>query len=190
MTSIRIYQHWWLLTIKGAIAVLFGLFALFTPDIAIVTLATVFGVIALIGGILLIIGAISHSRSNRAWKGWVLEGVLDILVGMLLIFFPGATVTLFFILLAIWAIFMGVIYIVGAFKFRDVLPGWQLSLVGGILSLAFGLLIAIRPFEGAKVFTALAGLAAVIIGGMMIYHSFRVRNLNKQTDSGTYIYID
>ncbi len=190
MNSIKIYEHWWLMTIKGVVAILFGLFILLSPDVAIVTLATIFGIIALVGGILLLFGAFSHSRSNRAWKGWALEGVFDILVGILLIFFPSATVSLFFILLALWAMFMGIVYMVGAFKFREVLPGWQLSLAGGILSLILGLLIATNPFGGAKAFAVLGGIAAVIIGVVMVFHSFRIRKVKRGSEGGKYIYID
>jgi len=190
MSSFKIYQHGWLMTIKGAIVILFGLIALLAPGVTAITLATIFGVIALIGGILLLLGAYSHSRTQRAWQGWTVEGILDVLVGIFLIAFPEISIKLFVFLLATWAIIMGTIYITGAIRFQHVLRGWQFSLVGGIISLLFGLLLIYKPFEGAMAFTSIAGILAIIIGAMIVYHSFTVRRLGKHKDNDTYIYID
>lgn len=190
MQRTRFYQHWWLLTLKGAIAVVFGLIALFAPGMTLITLARIFGILALVGGVLLLGGALGHLRTQNAWQGWVLEGLFDVVIGILLIIFPGATVSLFFILLAAWAIFMGLVYLVGAYRFRKVLPGWQLPVVGGGLSLLLGLVLAAKPFESAMVLTYLLGFVAVLIGGIMIYYSFRVKNLERHSEEGTFIYVD
>jgi uncharacterized membrane protein HdeD (DUF308 family) len=67
-------RNWWALLLRGILAVLFGLIALFWPGITITVLVLFFGAYALVDGIFAVVAGIRGTGGSR----WVLivEGVL------------------------------------------------------------------------------------------------------------------
>ena len=48
----RLANNWWALALRGGVAILFGLIALFMPDVTLTTLMLLFAAYMLLGGIL------------------------------------------------------------------------------------------------------------------------------------------
>jgi hypothetical protein len=72
---------WPVMAARGALAILFGIFALIWPGITVLALALLFGVWALLDGISLLINAFRHGRAHADWRDWVpslLAGLLGI----------------------------------------------------------------------------------------------------------------
>src|SRR5207248_2188568 len=71
-----VQRNWWMVALRGVLAIIFGLIALFLPGIALLAFIAVFAAYALIDGIVAVIVAIRERGSLNRW-GWVLaEGVL------------------------------------------------------------------------------------------------------------------
>src|SRR6476661_8923976 len=68
---------WWLVLIRGVLAVLFGLYALFSPAAALLALVFVFGFYAIMDGVAAIAVGFRHRRTSH-WGWHVVLGVTEI----------------------------------------------------------------------------------------------------------------
>jgi uncharacterized membrane protein HdeD (DUF308 family) len=160
----------WIITLKGIVALIFGLVALFYPGMTVAVLTQVFGFMLLIAGVIFIVGAIFHTKHNQSWSSWLFEGIIDLIMGLIIIAFPIFAVGAFMILIAIWALIMGIWRIYLAFKFTS---QRGILLFGGIISLIFGILVLINPFAGAGAIMIVIGIWAIIFGLSVIFRSFQ-----------------
>src|SRR5689334_10014261 len=75
-------RNWWLLALRGVIAILFGILTFLYPTIALGTFVLVFGVYAVIDGLAAIWSAIQH-RTQQGWWILLLEGFVSIIAGII-----------------------------------------------------------------------------------------------------------
>ncbi|WP_017539450.1 HdeD family acid-resistance protein [Nocardiopsis baichengensis] len=167
-------RHWWVLTVRGAAAVLFGVLAVFWPGITAVVLAVLFGVYALVDGVFAGVLAFRTSGSDRT--PLIVEAVLGVLLGVVALLWPLATVILLTVLIGAWAVFTGVVEIVTAVRLRKEISGEWLYILGGALSVCFGLLIWFWPLEGAVAIALIIGVYAILFGVVFIVLSLRLRS--------------
>jgi uncharacterized membrane protein HdeD (DUF308 family) len=167
-------NHWWVLLLRGIAAVLFGILAFVWPGLTLVALVILYGVYAIIDGVT----AIFVAGRARAW--WmVFAGLFGIIAGVLTFIFPGITAFWLLILIASWAIVRGIFEIVEAIQLRKELTNEWMLILGGVLSIIFGVLLFLNPAVGALSVVWLIGAYAAAFGMMMIVFSFRLRGLRK-----------
>lgn len=172
--------HWWALAIRGVIAILFGLAALLRPDIALAALILLFGAYALVDGVFAIVGVFGGTRSGTPRWLLLLEGVVGILAGIIAFVNPGLTAIALLYLVAAWAIITGLAEIATAIRLRHEMTGEWALILGGILSVIFGVLLAILPSVGILSLIWLIGIYAVVFGVLMLIAAFRVRGRDNQ----------
>ena len=138
--TLRPYHwRWWTVVLRGIVAVLFGLFALFAPASAFVTFVVLFGVYALIDGVLALGFGLGERRYHRGTM--VARGLVSIAAGLIALFWPGQSALALLIVIGAWAIASGILEIVLAIRMRKELTHeWLLGIEGG-LSIAFGVLL-------------------------------------------------
>lgn len=175
-------QHWWVLAVRGAAAIVFGLVALLWPGITAIALATVFGVYALVDGVFAGWAAMRAEESDRPPLIW--EAVLGVVVGLIVLAWPLATVIVLTVLLGLWAIVTGGFEILTAYRLRSELSGEWLYIFSGALSVAFGLVIWIVPFGGAVAMSFAIGAYAIIFGAALIALSIRLRGMPRAGTAG------
>ena len=98
----------------------------------------------------------------RNWWAFVLQGVLAIGVGVAAFAVPGATLAAFLVVFGAYAIVGGVFEIAGGFSMPNG-PKWSLVL-GGIASIAVGVITFASPASTAVAATLLVGIYAIAIG--------------------------
>src|SRR5215213_7987966 len=76
-------QNWWAVALRGVFAVLFGLIALAVPGTTILSLVLFFSAYMLVDGIFGIVAAVRAARQGERWGLLVLEGILNIGVGVI-----------------------------------------------------------------------------------------------------------
>jgi uncharacterized membrane protein HdeD (DUF308 family) len=168
--------HWWALALRGAIAILFGLAALLRPGIALQALILLFGAYALVDGVFAIVGVFGGTRGGTPRWLLFIEGVAGILAGLIAFTLPGLTVILLLYLIAAWAIVTGISEIAMAIRLRREMSGEWAFIVGGALSVLFGVILAvIGPVAGLLSLVWLIGVYAVAFGIMMLITAFTVR---------------
>jgi uncharacterized membrane protein HdeD (DUF308 family) len=169
-------RNWWMLALRGVLAIIFGLIALFFPGIVLFAFIVVFAVYAIIDGIFAVAVAIRERESLGRW-GWLLiEGCLSIIAGILAFAFPRETALVLLFIIAAWAILTGLMEIVAAFSLRDFLAQeWALALAG-IISVLFGAILFARPGAGILAILWLVGIYSIIFGVLFIIRAFQLRS--------------
>jgi uncharacterized membrane protein HdeD (DUF308 family) len=118
-------MHWresrrWPLLIEGILGIIFGAIALVTPVIAVLAWVYVIAAWALVTGVLEVVNAI-HLRKQISGEIWMLlSGLISIVFGLLLAFWPlqGALAVTWII--GIYAVIFGIFFVVLAFKLKGV----------------------------------------------------------------------
>jgi uncharacterized membrane protein HdeD (DUF308 family) len=167
-------RNWWAFAIRGALGVLFGLVAFLLPGVTMLSLVFLFSAYMLIDGVFGIIAAVRAARAHERWGLLVLEGVVNIITGVVAYLWPGLTVVAFVLLIAVWALISGALMLAAAFRLASDHGRWWLAL-GGIASLAYGVLLIVAPLIGALVLTWWIGAYAVIFGISLLVLAFRLR---------------
>src|SRR5260370_40644313 len=88
-------SNWWALTIRGIVAIFFGIFTFFQPAITLTVLALLFGAYALVDGIFNIVAAIRGRPGEERWGGLLLEGIVSLAAAAGAFLSPGITVVAF-----------------------------------------------------------------------------------------------
>src|SRR5215469_9198498 len=100
-------RNWWVLLLRGIIAILFGILALRLPLTTLATLVLLFGVYAFIDGVVSLFGAFDgwQHRENR----WLLflEGLIGFVVGFVTLRSPAITAVVLIFFIAAWALGTG-----------------------------------------------------------------------------------
>jgi uncharacterized membrane protein HdeD (DUF308 family) len=168
-------RNWWVMLLRGLLAIAFGLAALFIPGAVAIALVIVFGAWAFVDGAFALAAAFSHNAQHR----WFLlfEGIVGIAAGLVVWFYPGlAGLTLLFVI-AWWAIITGVLEVVYAIQLRKELQGDWLYILAGIASVVFGALVLYRPGAGALAVLWIIATYALVFGVLLIAFSLRLRNI-------------
>ncbi|MFC4051623.1 HdeD family acid-resistance protein [Actinomadura syzygii] len=169
-------RHWWVLAVRGAFAILFGIVAWVWPGITVVVLVALFGAYALLDGVIAVAQAVRGTTG--APRGVLLvAGAAGIALGIAALVWPGITAFVLLMLIAAWAVATGVLEIVAAIALRKELQGeWAYALTGAI-SVLFGILLFVWPVSGALAVVWLIGLFAILFGAAMVGAAFRLRRL-------------
>lgn len=167
-------RNWWLILLRGILAVLFGLLTFAWPGLTLFTLVIFYGVFALIDGIFALIAAVTSGAPAPRW--WLaLVGLLGIGAGIATLMWPDVTGLVLLYLIAGWAIASGVFQIVGAIRLRKEIDGEWLLIASGVLSVIFGLLVLAFPGAGALGLAFGIGAFAVLYGVLLIAFALRLR---------------
>jgi len=173
--AIQFARNWWVLALRGALAVLFGLLALVWPGITLMVLVLFFGAYALVDGIGAIVSAL-FSRGERHWWALLLEGLAGIAIGVLTFVWPGLTGIMLLYLIVAWAFVTGILEIASAIRLWGTIKGHWLLLISGILSVLFGLIAVFRPLGGALALIWLIATYAILFGALLIVAGLWLRS--------------
>lgn len=170
-------RNWWLLALRGLVAVLFGILAFVWPGLTLLTLIYLFGWYALVNGVLSFFLTAKAPKGTTRIASLILGGLLSILAGLLTFFMPGITALGLLILIAAWAIVNGIMEIVAAIKLRKVITNEWLLVLAGIASIVFGVLLFLLPGPGALVLVWWIGSFALVFGILLMILAFKMRSL-------------
>src|SRR6478672_11509766 len=156
-------KNWWLLLLRGVAAIIFGVLAFAWPGVTLLTLILFYGAYALADGVLAIIAAITGGAPAPRW--WLaIVGLLGIGAGLLTFLMPGVTAIVLLFFIAGWAIATGVFQIIGAIQLRREIDNEWLLILGGAISVLFGIGILMAPGAGALALLWVIGFYAIVEG--------------------------
>lgn len=84
-------RAWWMLALRGAAGILFGLLALCWPGLTLLLFVAMFAAYALIGGVAAVSAAIQHRSIRTDWWIPLLLGLCTIAAGLIAVAAPGVT---------------------------------------------------------------------------------------------------
>lgn len=170
---------WWIVVLRGVIAIAFGILALVYPETTAKAIVIVFGIWALVDGVMALVSIVTGG--GRAWGWLLLEGVLGIAAGIIAFREPAITVFALVLVIAFWSLMIGVLEVSGSLQLRQVPgSGWGWLLAAGIASLLFGILLIANPGIGAATLLVLIGIYALVIGVFWLISAFLFRKAVNQ----------
>ena len=177
-------RNWGWVVLRGIAAIVFGVLAFLQPGITLAALVLMFGAYSLADGVFMIVWAIANRHGEPAWVPLVVGGLLGIAAGIVTIIFPAITTVALLMIMAAWAIAIGVTTIVAAIRLRKEITGeWRL-VFSGLLSVALGVILVAAPSVGALAMVLWIGGYAVASGILQIALGFRLRSLGRVHPAG------
>lgn len=174
---------WWIVLLEGVAAVVFGLLALFHTVGTIRALVVVFGIYAIVDGLLALAGGTLQGQAGRGWL--IFQGIMGIVIGVVALRFPRASVLALLLVIAVWALAIGLVQVFGSFQARSLgAKGWGWVLASGIVNVLFGLLLVLNPVTGVTAVLWIVGIYAILFGAMLIASAFAARSLVKDLRHG------
>jgi uncharacterized membrane protein HdeD (DUF308 family) len=177
-------RDWWVHAVRGIAAILFGIMALIWPGPTLAVLILLFGAYAFVDGVVLLVALARGDVLARSHK-WTtgLMGVLGIVISVATLMWPGLTALTLLYLVAFWAITMGILQIVAAIEFRREIDGEFFVVLGGILSIVFGGLLAAFPGTGLLSLVWLVGFWAELFGFSSLGIAYRLHGIDRDLNT-------
>lgn len=163
-----IAQKWgWFLAL-GIVLIIVGFAAIVFPFVSTIAAKIMLGWLFLIGGVVMII----HAFSAQGWSGvlWsLLVGILYLVAGAYLAFFPLTGLLTLALLLIILFAAEGIFEVIMAFRVRPH-EGWGFLLLSGIAALAVAVLIAMGlPGSATWALGLLVGINLLFSGWSYVF---------------------
>lgn len=178
-------RNWWVLLIRGVLAVVFGILALIYPAATLGVLVLFFGAYMLVDGVFSIITGLTAPRGYRGWGWQVIGGIAGVITGLLTLFVPGMTAVFLLYLFIAWLIVTGIMQVISAIRLREEISGEFFLITGGALSVVIAIYMLFDPAAGALAVAWLIGIYAILFGVMMCVVAFRLRGVCKTFEAQT-----
>ena len=173
-------RNWWLIALRGALGVIFGLIALIMPIATILALVLLFAAYMLVDGAFALYAAIRATRQRESWGFLVFQGLASLCAGIVAAVWPGLTVLAFVLLIAAWSIVSGCLMFAAAYRTEN--ARWWLAL-GGAVALLYGILMIVAPLAGAVVLAWWLGAFTLVFGIALIVLAFQLRSRYRESMS-------
>ncbi|MEC5147517.1 HdeD family acid-resistance protein [Chitinophaga sp. 212800010-3] len=167
--------YWWIFLLRGIFALALGILAVGWPGVTFTTLIVFLGAYLFIAGLFAIIGAIAARKTSENWGVFLFSGLLGFIFGILTIYNPFATGAALIYLIAFWAMLAGLFELIVAIRLRKVITGEGWYILGGLITIIFGILLVANPVAAAVTLTWMFGCYAIITGIILIWLSLRLR---------------
>jgi uncharacterized membrane protein HdeD (DUF308 family) len=159
---------------RGLLAVVIGVVSVAWPNVTVGALVILFAVYAFIAAAADGARAFA-SRSAGPVVGYLLLAALDIIAGIAALVWPGITALVLTIWIAAWAFVSGVIEVAMAFRQGEDAGQRAMWALTGLVSIALGLVLAIRPDLGALSLAEVFGLFSIVYGISAVVLSAQLR---------------
>lgn len=164
-------QPRWLMTVRGALAVVLGVLLIAWPDQGAEALVMLIGLFMIVSGIMALVGALA--LRGLGWGFGLTGAIVTLLLGLLAFVWPGITAGLLVLLVAAWALVFGIIEVITGL----VLPPStirSLTIGLGLISVVLALLLFAEPEVGVVIASWLLGLYFLTTGALRIYQATQV----------------
>jgi len=126
-------------------------------------------------GLILFGIAISQLKKDKSVGMMILLSICCLFIGVGIVAFPDKTLNLFFILIGIWAIIVGIFQLVILVNIKRNLSNKNILLFNGLLTIALGIVMFFNPEGFSDILVKLVGIFAILFGFMMIFLSLVIR---------------
>jgi uncharacterized membrane protein HdeD (DUF308 family) len=165
-------RAWWLLAVFGVVTVGFGIVLTFRPGKSVHAIAIIFGIWLLIVGVVRLLQAIGASGERT---GYVIAGLLAILVALILLRHTTTTVDVLGFALGVFWTIGGISQLIAGFSGDDGVS-WPVVLLG-VIATVVGVLCLVYPSLSLSILCVITGIGMVVYGIVEIAASLQVRRL-------------
>lgn len=176
-------RYWWVLLLRGVLAILFGAAAFAWPGLTLATLVLFFAAFVFVDGIFDVFHAFGGRQENENWWVLLLEGLLGVAFGVITWVNPGITTLVLLLYIAFWAMATGVLKILMAVRLRKEIEGEWWLVLSGLASALFGVVMLARPGAGALAVLWFIAAWAIVTGAFLVILSFQARSFGKRLEA-------
>ena len=163
---------------RGILAVIIGIIALGWPSVTVLALVILFAIYAFTAAGLQAARA-SGSRKAGPVVGHLLLGLVDLAAGIIALAWPGPTALVLVLIVGVWAIIAGLTEFSAAFASGEPAGTRAVFILGGLVTMAFGVVLCAHPGIGAVTLALLFGLFNLIFGIWMLVQGIELRHTGK-----------
>jgi uncharacterized membrane protein HdeD (DUF308 family) len=172
-------REWWLLFVRGMLAVLWGVVALTWPRLTWHGLTVLFGTYTTFDGIAVLVIAYYARNVPGGWS-FLFEAVVRIGTGLVVLTVPWAAASRLPTVIAAWAAVSALGQLAAAGTLRHELAGeWPLP-IASILSLIVAAFLAANPGAAAAGIAWLIGPYALLFGFTILAFAYRLWQLSRE----------
>lgn len=175
-------NKWFLLMANAAIAIIAGIVFLFVPEQTLATIGFAAGIIILLSGLFLVFGAFSYAKQGKNMFFWLIEGLINLSLGVILIVNPSWLLEFLLILIGLWALILGIFQLYTGFVHSKQIKNSTLLKINGLGALVIGLVLLFKPDMVASFIIQLLGVISILIGGVMMYFAFMMKKVANQVN--------
>ena len=174
MTEHALSNKWVSLFINGIIAAIFGTIFVFVPKAVYVTIIQVLGALLLLGGVGFIISAVRRKTEGNIHVMAIIQGLLNIGVGIFMLLQPQLIFNFTMTFVAIWLVVSGAMQLYDSHSMRNVMNHYKILMVWGFINIGLGVIIILWPEFPFVVFGYIAyTIALVMLTYAAIFYGYR-----------------
>jgi len=172
-------KNWWILLILGILMVIGAIWMFKTPIANFAGIIMFFSMLIFISGFFSIFFAFSNKEDIDNWGIYLAGGILDIIVGFILLKHPAKAVIIFSVFIGLWLLFRGISTISTSFKLKkDGVDNWGWILFMGIFTTLFALMaILYQPLLGGAYLSFMLAFGFLFLGITFIFISFQLKKV-------------
>jgi uncharacterized membrane protein HdeD (DUF308 family) len=163
---------------RGILAIAVGIIALAWPQVTVYALVLLFAVFAFLVAGMEAIWAFSSRKAGPVF-GHLLLGLVNVAAGVIALVWPGPTALVLVLLVAIWAVVAGMFEFATGFRHGEAAGMRAMYFLGGLVSVAFGVVLFAHPRIGAITIALLFGLFNLIYGVWQLTLGIETRHTGK-----------
>ncbi len=168
-------KFWWGLILVGLLMIPCGIWLWMHPALGYEVITTIVGWLLIAYGVVQLIVSSHVRRKVPGWGWWLVGGILDILIGFLLVNNLLISETLLPLFFACIFIYKGIAQMTAAFSMISTNRNWGLYFINGLLLLALGALFVVFPFTAMFPIIFLCAIAFIYWGFSLIFFGYSLR---------------
>ena len=174
--SIHTGMAWRYYLVRGLLAGALGLCALIWPTISLSILLALVGIYCLVDGATGLAAAITASASGSQ----ILQAIFGLVVGAVLLFWPGGTIKFLLVVFGAWMLFSGIsqLFLARRMSIYQIEGGWFTGI--GAVAIVFGVILIFWPGTGVVAIAWTIAAAGLLISALLISLAMRFKRLSEQ----------
>ena len=161
----------WALWLAGILALIGGVALLVNPGAGLRLVKWTLGLFLIGWGVMRLVHAFSGPRRDRTWLA--LSGLCILGAGIVVLVWPGVTVTALLYILVVGGLCLASVDLVGAIVDRRRNPSWWLQLLRGLGTVALVVALLVWPHETLGVVKLVAGVLLLLWGASTIGEAYQ-----------------
>ncbi len=161
---------------RGLLAIAIGVVSVVWPHITVGAFVILFAIYALLAASSDAVRAFSSDRAGPV-AGYLFLALLSFAAGLIALLWPGLTALVLTIWIAAWAFVTGIMEMVLSFWQGETAGERAMWALGGLVSIALGVVLVLRPDIGALSLATVFGLFSIITGVSALILSAQARRM-------------
>jgi uncharacterized membrane protein HdeD (DUF308 family) len=179
--AMKLVRSWWVYLLNGILFILLGIWMLTMPGESFKAFSIIIGLIVGLSGLTEVIASIYYRKRHEEWVWNTTGGLLDLVIGMLILFDPKVFLILVTLAISISLLVAAVVLIRSSIlSNRAGRSSWTWKLAFGILILLLGIVLILHPQVLALTMMFWMGISFVSLGIVRIFMAFQMHSLLKK----------